>query len=136
DRRLVGRAHHARRRSAALGHSLWPQPPRSRYVRDSDSADGACRPSSMLEPGESRHPHRSCKHTAGRVGQPMDEMKTDQRKQATRWGGTVENIQRKIHVLEAYAIGSALVFGVLALSAFSKTKQKFDEISVERLNVV
>jgi hypothetical protein len=48
----------------------------------------------------------------------------------------MENIQRRVRFLEAYAIVSALVFGVLAFSAFAQTKQKFEEINVERLNVV
>jgi len=48
----------------------------------------------------------------------------------------MENIQRRVRFLEAYALASTLVFGVLALSAFTQTKQKFDELSVERVNVV
>src|SRR5260370_13831016 len=48
----------------------------------------------------------------------------------------MENIQRRIRFLEAYAIVSALAFGVMALCSFSQTKRKFDEISVERVNVV
>jgi hypothetical protein len=56
--------------------------------------------------------------------------------ESTKEGRTVESIQRRIRFLEAYAIVSALAFGVLALCAFTQTKQKFDEISVERLNVV
>jgi len=48
----------------------------------------------------------------------------------------MDNIQKRVRILEAYALVSLLVFGVLALSAFTQTKQKFDEISVERLNVV
>jgi hypothetical protein len=39
-------------------------------------------------------------------------------------------------ILEAYAAVSLLIFGVLAFSAFVQTKQKYDEISVERINVV
>ena len=48
----------------------------------------------------------------------------------------MEKIQRRVRFLEAYALVSTLVFGVLALSAFTQTKQKFDELSVERVNVV
>lgn len=48
----------------------------------------------------------------------------------------MENIQKRMRVLEAYAFVSLLASGVLALSAFTQTKQKFDEITVERLNVV
>src|SRR6266481_738567 len=46
------------------------------------------------------------------------------------------NMQKRVQVLEAYAVLSMLVFGVLAFTAFAQTKQKFDEITVERLNVV
>src|SRR5712692_8127877 len=48
----------------------------------------------------------------------------------------MDNIQKRVRILEVYASVSLLVFGVLALSAFTPTKQKFDEISVERLNFV
>src|SRR5882672_3740755 len=48
----------------------------------------------------------------------------------------MENIHARVRILEAYAVVSLLVFGVLAFSAFTQTKQKFDEISVERLNVI
>jgi hypothetical protein len=48
----------------------------------------------------------------------------------------MDNIQKRVRILEAYAFVSLLVFGVLAFTAFAQTKQKFDEISVERLNVV
>src|SRR5712691_5252016 len=48
----------------------------------------------------------------------------------------MDTIQKRVRVLETYAFVSLLVFGVLALSAFTQTKQKFDEITVERLNVV
>ena len=46
------------------------------------------------------------------------------------------NIQKRVHILEAYAVVSLLAFGVLALSSFTQTKQKIDELTVERLNVV
>ena len=48
----------------------------------------------------------------------------------------MDNLQKRGRVLEAYAVLSLLVFGVLAFTAFGQTKQKFDEITVERLNVV
>ena len=48
----------------------------------------------------------------------------------------MENIQKRVRFLEVYAVVSLLVFGVLAFTAFVQTKQKFDEITVERLNVV
>ena len=48
----------------------------------------------------------------------------------------MDNIQKRVRILEAYAVVSLLIFGVLAVSAFVQTKPKFDEISVERLNVV
>src|SRR6202171_4283523 len=46
------------------------------------------------------------------------------------------SIQKRVHILEAYAVVSLLAFGVLALSSFTQTKQKIDELTVERLNVV
>jgi hypothetical protein len=48
----------------------------------------------------------------------------------------MDNMQKRVRLLEAYAVLSLLVLGVLAFTAFTQTKQKFDEISVERLNVV
>ena len=48
----------------------------------------------------------------------------------------MENIQKRVRILEAYAVVSLLAFGVLAFAAFTQIKQKFDEISVERLNIV
>jgi hypothetical protein len=48
---------------------------------------------------------------------------------------TMNNIHMRMRILEAYAVVSLLAFGVIALSAFTQTKQKFDEITVERLNV-
>lgn len=46
------------------------------------------------------------------------------------------DIRKRVRVLEAYAVVSSLAFGVLAFAAFTQSKQKFDELSVERLNVV
>ena len=46
------------------------------------------------------------------------------------------NIQTRVRILEAYAVVSLVAFGVLAFSAFTQTKQKIDELTVERLNVV
>ena len=46
------------------------------------------------------------------------------------------NIQTRVRILEAYAVVSLLAFGVLAFSAFTQTKQKIDELTVERLNIV
>jgi len=48
----------------------------------------------------------------------------------------MDNMQKRVRVLEAFALLSLLVLGVLAFAAFTQTKQKFDEITVERLNVV
>src|SRR5260370_12735545 len=48
----------------------------------------------------------------------------------------MDNMQKRVRVLEAFALLSLLVLGVLAFTAFTQTKQKFDEITVERLNVV
>jgi hypothetical protein len=48
----------------------------------------------------------------------------------------MDKMQKRVRVLEAYAILSMLIFGVLAFTAFAQTKQKFDELTVERLNVV
>ena len=48
----------------------------------------------------------------------------------------MDNMQKRVRVLEAYAVLSMLVFGVLAFTAFAQTKQKYDELTVERLNVV
>ena len=48
----------------------------------------------------------------------------------------MNNMQKRMRLLEAYAILSLLVLGVLAFTAFAQTRQKFDEITVERLNVV
>ena len=48
----------------------------------------------------------------------------------------MENIQKRVRILEVCAVVSLLSFGVLVFGAFTQGKQKFDEISVERLNVV
>src|SRR6266481_1532169 len=48
----------------------------------------------------------------------------------------MNNMQKRMRLLEAYAVLSLLIFGVLAFTAFAQTKQKFDEITVERLNVI
>ena len=48
----------------------------------------------------------------------------------------MNNMQKRMRLLEAYAVLSLLVLGVLAFTAFAQTRQKFDEITVERLNVV
>ena len=46
------------------------------------------------------------------------------------------NIEKRVRILEAYAVVSLLAFGGLAFSAFNQTRQKIDELTVERLNVV
>lgn len=48
----------------------------------------------------------------------------------------MSNIPKRIRILETYAVVSLIVFGVLAFSAFTKAKEKVDELTVERLNVV
>ena len=48
----------------------------------------------------------------------------------------MDNMQKRLRLLEAYAVLSLPVLGVLAFTAFAQTRQKFDEITVERLNVV
>src|SRR5438876_10998441 len=48
----------------------------------------------------------------------------------------MDNMQKRVRVLEAFAVLSLLVLGVLAFTAFAQTRQKFDELTVERLNVV
>jgi hypothetical protein len=49
-----------------------------------------------------------------------------------------EHIERDVRFLKRYAICSTLAFGALALAAFTQQakKTKFDEIDVERINVV
>ena len=46
------------------------------------------------------------------------------------------NVHKRLRILEAYAVVSLLAFGVLAFSAFTRTKQKIDELTIERLNVI
>ncbi len=48
----------------------------------------------------------------------------------------MDNLQKRVRVLEAFAVLSLLVLGILAFTAFAQTRQKFDELTVERLNVV
>src|SRR5712691_10328428 len=48
----------------------------------------------------------------------------------------MNNMQKRVRLLEAYAGLSLLVLGILAFTAFTQTRQKFDELTVERLNVV
>src|SRR3989442_8369985 len=48
----------------------------------------------------------------------------------------MDNMQKRVRLLEAYAVLSLLTLGVLAFTAFAQTKQKLDELTVERLNVV
>ncbi|HYW72631.1 MAG TPA: hypothetical protein VE961_16530 [Pyrinomonadaceae bacterium] len=48
----------------------------------------------------------------------------------------MRHIEMRIRILEAYVVVSLLAFGVIAFSAFAQTKQKIDELTVERLNVV
>lgn len=47
----------------------------------------------------------------------------------------MNKIEKRLRYLEIYAIVSLLIFGVLAFSAWTKTREKFTEIDVERLNV-
>ena len=46
------------------------------------------------------------------------------------------NAENRLRILELYALGSLLVFAVLFFSGFVKSKDKIDELTVERLNVV
>ena len=45
------------------------------------------------------------------------------------------NIQRRLRFLEIYAVISLTVFCVLAFTAFTRSREKFTEIDVERINV-
>jgi len=47
----------------------------------------------------------------------------------------MNSIEKRLRYLEIYAVVSLIIFGVLAFSAFTNSKEKFDEIDVERLNV-
>jgi len=48
----------------------------------------------------------------------------------------MEKLQKRVRLLEAYAMVSLAIFCMLGLSAFMPATQKFEEITVERLNVV
>ena len=48
----------------------------------------------------------------------------------------METIHMRIRILEAYAIVSSLTFGALIVGASSQSRKKFEEIDVERLNVI
>jgi hypothetical protein len=48
----------------------------------------------------------------------------------------MSNITKRLRILETYAVVSLLVIGVMAFSAFIKPKERLDELTVERLNVV
>lgn len=47
----------------------------------------------------------------------------------------MDKLERRLRFLEIYAVVSLIVFGVLVFSAFTKPREKFTEIDVERLNV-
>lgn len=47
----------------------------------------------------------------------------------------MNDISKRLRYLEIYAVVSLLIFGVLAFSAWTKSREKFTEIDVERLNV-
>jgi hypothetical protein len=47
----------------------------------------------------------------------------------------MNQIEKRLRYLEIYAIVSLIVFGILAFSAFTRSREKFTEIDVERLNV-
>ena len=47
----------------------------------------------------------------------------------------MSDIQKRLRFLEIYAALSLIVFSVPAFTAFTQSKQKFSEITVERLNV-
>jgi hypothetical protein len=46
------------------------------------------------------------------------------------------DMHKRVRLLEGYAVVSLLIFGVLAFSGFTPTAPKFDEITVQRLNLV
>jgi len=48
----------------------------------------------------------------------------------------MSNIEKRMRILEVYAVVSFFTFIVLAFSAFAQSRQKIDELSVERLNLV
>jgi hypothetical protein len=45
------------------------------------------------------------------------------------------NFDKRLRILEVYSVVSMMVFCTLAFGAFSRSKEKFTEIDVERLNV-
>ncbi|MBX7169713.1 MAG: hypothetical protein K1X72_02075 [Pyrinomonadaceae bacterium] len=47
----------------------------------------------------------------------------------------MNKIEKRLRYLEIYAVVSLLIFGVLAFSAWTRSREKFTEIDVERLNV-
>lgn len=47
----------------------------------------------------------------------------------------MSDINKRLRYLEIYAVVSLLIFGLLAFTAFTKSREKFTEIDVERLNV-
>jgi hypothetical protein len=47
-----------------------------------------------------------------------------------------QNVRRQLRVLRAYAVVNSLVLIVLATGAFRQATQKFDEITIQRMNVV
>ena len=47
----------------------------------------------------------------------------------------MNDISKRLRYLEIYAVVSIIIFGVLAFSAWTKSREKFTEIDVERLNV-
>lgn len=47
----------------------------------------------------------------------------------------MDNLHKRLRYLEIYVVASLIIFGVLAFSAFTKSREKFVEIDVERLNV-
>lgn len=49
---------------------------------------------------------------------------------------TMRSIQERLRFLEVYAAIATLILGVLIVVGFAKPKQTFEEIDVERLNVV
>src|SRR5260370_20979079 len=48
----------------------------------------------------------------------------------------MDNLEKRVRALEGFAVLALVVLGVLAFTAFAQTKQKYDELTVERLNVV
>ncbi|MGE3466996.1 MAG: hypothetical protein AB7J13_08690, partial [Pyrinomonadaceae bacterium] len=44
------------------------------------------------------------------------------------------NIEKRLRVMEIYAVVSIMVFCVLAAAGCTRTKEKFVEIDVERIN--